>query len=176
MMNFCNLCAGALRTEVPAGDNMERRVCSQCGHVHYINPKVIVGTIPIWQDRVLLCRRNIEPRLGLWTIPAGFLEMGESMAEGALRETIEESRAAVKIRQLHGTYDITRIGQIYVIYLADMLSDHCEPTPESSEVKLFERDQIPWDQLAFKVVNHALRQFFETQRPANGDPFNWEPD
>ena len=155
---------------------MERRVCSSCSQVHYLNPRVIVGTLPIWEGKVLLCRRNIEPRLGFWTVPAGFLEMGESMAEGAIRETIEESRAAVAVRHLHGTYDITRIGQIYVLYVADMLSDHFEPTAESSEVGLFGRDQIPWDQLAFKVVKQALLQYFDEPRPANGDPFGWTPD
>lgn len=176
MLNFCNLCAAPLTSLVPEGDNMERRVCTGCGHVHYVNPRTIVGTIPIWQGKVLLCKRNIEPRLGYWTVPAGFLEMHETMAEGAIRETIEESRAAVKIRHLHGLYDIPRIGQIYALYLADMQSDHCEPTTESSEVKLFSEAEIPWDQIAFKVVTRALRQYFGEQRPANGDPFGWNPE
>ena len=110
MINFCNLCGGELSSLIPEGDNRARHVCDKCEHIQYQNPKVIVGCIPLWQDRILLCRRNIEPRFGYWTVPAGFLELDETMAEGAKRETREESLAEVEISHLHGLYDTPHIG------------------------------------------------------------------
>ena len=161
MMNFCNRCAGALSEEVPEGDNRPRHVCQECEHIHYQNPRVIVGCIPLWEGKILLCKRNIEPKFGLWTLPAGFLELGETMAEGALRETYEESMAKVEIVEHFGMYDITRVGQIYSIYLAKMLSADFSPTPESSEVGLFDPEDIPWDELAFEVIKTTLKEFIE---------------
>lgn len=161
MMNFSNRCAGALSAEIPAGDNRVRHVCQECGQIHYQNPRVIVGCIPVWQEKILLCRRNIEPKSGLWTLPAGFLELGETMQEGAFRETYEESLAEVEISELFGLYDIPHIGQVYSIYLAKMLSDSFGETPESSEVALFAIDEIPWDEIAFEVIKTTLREYIE---------------
>lgn len=161
MMNFCNRCAGPLSSEIPEGDNRTRDVCQKCGEIHYQNPKVIVGCIPIWQGKILLCRRNIEPKFGLWTLPAGFLEVGETMEEGALRETYEESLAEVELTELFGLYDIPHIGQVYSIYLAKMTSDKFGITPESSEVQLFSPEHIPWDEIAFDVIKSALREYIE---------------
>ena len=161
MMKFCNRCAGALSEEIPEGDNRIRYVCQQCGHIYYRNPKVIVGCIPVWEEKILLCKRNIEPRLGLWTIPAGFLELGETMPEGAKRETFEESMAEVEITDHFGIYDIPHIGQIYSIYLARMLSNKFSTTPESSEVSLFHPADIPWDQIAFEVIQTTLREYLD---------------
>ena len=161
MMNFCSSCAGALISEIPTGDNRFRHVCLNCGHIHYLNPRVIVGCIAVWGGKILLCRRNIEPKFGLWTIPAGFLELGETMEEGALRETYEESLAKVEITDLFGLYDIPHIGQVYSIYSANMLTSHYGTTPESSEVALFSEEEIPWDAIAFEVITTALREYFE---------------
>jgi ADP-ribose pyrophosphatase YjhB (NUDIX family) len=161
MMNFCNRCAGALTTKIPSGDNLPRHICQECEHIHYQNPRVIVGCIPVWQDQVLLCRRNIEPKFGLWTLPAGFLELGETMEQGALRETFEESMAEVEITELFGLYDIPHIGQIYSIYSANMLSDKFSTTAESSEVALFNADEIPWDEIAFEVIKTALQEYLD---------------
>ena len=161
MMNFCNRCAGPLCYEIPEGDNRKRNVCQECGDIHYQNPKVIVGCIPVWQGKILLCRRNIEPKFGLWTLPAGFLEVGETMAEGALRETYEESLAEVELKELFGLYDIPHIGQVYSIYLARMTSEKFGITPESSEVRLFSPEDIPWDDIAFDVIKSALQEYIE---------------
>jgi ADP-ribose pyrophosphatase YjhB (NUDIX family) len=171
MINFCNLCGGELSSLIPEGDNRARHVCDKCEHIQYQNPKVIVGCIPLWQDRILLCRRNIEPRFGYWTVPAGFLELDETMAEGAKRETREESLAEVEISHLHGLYDTPHIGQVYALYLAQMKSADFGATPESSEVELFIPEDIPWDDIAFKVVKVALQQFIQQGRPSDGQPF-----
>lgn len=161
MMNFCNRCGGALREEIPTGDNRLRHVCQNCEHIHYLNPRVIVGCIPVWQEKILLCRRNIEPQSGLWTLPAGFLELGETMEQGAMRETLEESQAKVEISHMFGIYDIPHIGQVYTIYAAKMLNGHFGVTAESSEVALFSADQIPWDSIAFEVIKQVLQEFTE---------------
>ncbi len=171
MMNFCNLCGGTLSTLVPEGDNRIRHVCGQCEHIHYQNPRVIVGCIPIWQNKILLCKRNIEPRLGYWTVPAGFLELEETMAEGAQRETYEESLARVNITYLHGLYDIPHIGQVYSLYMAEMENAEFGITPESSEVALFDAADIPWEDIAFKVVKLALEQYLQEGRRKDGQPF-----
>jgi ADP-ribose pyrophosphatase YjhB (NUDIX family) len=159
MMKFCNRCAGELTTKIPSGDNLPRHVCQTCEHIHYQNPRVIVGCIPVWQEKILLCRRNIEPKFGLWTLPAGFLELGETMEQGALRETYEESRAEVAISHHFGIYDIPHVGQIYSIYAAKMLTDKFSTTPESSEVALFSKNEIPWNEIAFEVIRTTLREY-----------------
>lgn len=169
-MNFCNLCSGAVEQKIPDGDNRLRYVCKDCGNIHYQNPRVIVGCIPIWQEKILLCRRNIEPQFGLWTVPAGFLELDETMAEGAERETYEEALAEVEISHLHGLYDIPHIGQIYALYIAHMTKADFGITSESSEVALFDVSEIPWDQIAFKIVGKALKQYIELESRKNNQP------
>ncbi|MBL6957357.1 MAG: NUDIX hydrolase [Rhodospirillales bacterium] len=144
---------------VPDGDNRTRLVCPDCGYIEYDNPKVIVGTICEWGDKILLCRRAIEPRLGYWTIPAGFMELGETTMEGAARETLEEAGAKVEVSDLVGIYDIARISHVYVIFRARMLTDDFSPGEESQEVALFGLDEIPWPELAFPSITWALERY-----------------
>ncbi len=150
--------AGAgFERRVPPGDDHERLVCRDCGFVHYENPKVVVGAVVSRDDRILLCRRAIEPRKGLWTLPAGYLELGESADEGARREAWEEARAEIEIDQLLGVYAIRRISQIQLIYRARLVSDQVAAGPESEAVDLFAWEEIPWDAIAFPSVHWALR-------------------
>ena len=160
----CRRCGAAVEYRVPAADNRERAVCTGCGDIHYQNPLNVVGTVPVWDDQVLLCRRNIEPRYGMWTLPAGFLELGESAAEGALRETVEESGAHVELLGLFAVLDVVRVGQLHLFYRARMLDMHLDPGPESIEARLFREDEVPWDQIAFRTVRHTLEQFFADRR------------
>ncbi len=150
---------------VPDGDNRERLVCPDCGYVVYENPKPIVGAVCVWEDKILLCRRAIPPRLGYWTIPAGFMEMGESTGDGAVREVFEESKARIRIGALLGLFEIPWIGQVCVFYRAVMLSPECAPTLESSEVGLFRWDAIPWPELAFPSITWALERHAENGPP-----------
>ncbi len=163
-MKYCTECGGTLVHRIPAGDSLNRHVCSQCGHIHYLNPRVITGSIPVWQDKVLMCRRAIEPRLGYWTLPAGFLEIGETAAEGAARETMEEARARVEIGPLFCFINVTYIGQIYTFYRATLLDLSFAPGPESLEVELMREDEIPWSELAFPTIKIALEDFFADRR------------
>ena len=140
---------------VPEGDNRTRLVCPDCGYIQYDNPKVVVGAVCTWEDRILLCRRAIEPRLGYWTFPAGFLELDESTAEGAAREVWEEAQAKVELDGLIGVYDIPHISQVYVVYRAHMTTPEFAPGPESQDVALFDWGDIPWDDLAFSSIAWA---------------------
>ena len=149
---------------VPADDNRERAVCSVCGEIHYENPLNVVGTVPVWGDQVLLCRRAIEPRHGLWTLPAGFMELGESTADGALRETVEEAGAKVEMQALFSVISVVRVGQVHLFYRARMLDPSLDPGPESLEARLFREDEVPWDELAFRTVRQTLEWFFEDRR------------
>lgn len=160
-MNYCSQCGHAITLLIPNGDDRERHCCGNCGSIHYFNPRIIVGCLPVWEDRIMLCKRGIEPRLGYWTLPAGFMELGETTEQGAIRETWEESRAEVDIERLHGIYNIPHIDQVYFIYLARMRSAKFEITPESSEIELFRIKDIPWDSLAFRVMNKALEHYIE---------------
>jgi ADP-ribose pyrophosphatase YjhB (NUDIX family) len=151
---------------VPAGDNRSRLVCPDCGYIEYTNPKIVVGAVCTWEDRVLLCRRAIAPSKGLWTIPAGFMETGETTAEGAAREVWEEARARVRIEGLVGLYEIPHIAQVNIIYRAPMLSGDCAAGEESLAVDLFRWDDIPWAELAFPSVRWSLEQFRRAAAPA----------
>ncbi len=164
-MNYCNDCGATTHQTIPDGDNRQRHVCSGCETIHYQNPKVIAGVLPTWGDQVLLCRRDIEPRRGYWTMPAGFLENGESSLEGAVRECYEESLATVEACQLLGVFDIPYIDQVYILYRGQLSAAEFAPTAESSEVALFDRTAIPWGELAFPVVEMALDLHFADQRP-----------
>jgi len=145
---------------VPNGDDIERAICDRCGFVDYENPRIVVGSVATWENRVLLCKRAIEPRSGYWTLPAGYLERNESPEDGALREAWEEARARLEIDQLLGTYAITRISQVQLIYRARLVDPNVEAGPESREVGLFSWDEIPpLDQIAFPSVNWALEDF-----------------
>lgn len=160
-MKFCSHCGSSqLDFRVPEGDTLKRYVCATCATIHYQNPKVVVGCLPVWEDRVLLCKRAIEPRLGLWTLPAGFLENGETLLAGALRETDEEAGARVEIGALYTLISLPHISQVYVMFRARLLDLDFAPGPESLEVRLFEEKDILWDQLAFRTIARTLRNYF----------------
>jgi ADP-ribose pyrophosphatase YjhB (NUDIX family) len=160
-MKFCTQCGDEVHLKTPEDDNRERHVCKTCGEIHYFNPKNVVGTIPLWEDKILLCRRAIEPRKNYWTLPAGFLELHETTAEGAVRETLEETGANVQVKGLFTILNVPHIGQIHWFYVALMNSPEFSPfTSESTEVALFTEAEIPWDDLAFLTVKTCLRQFF----------------
>lgn len=163
-IKHCRVCGTATAYAVPADDNRPRAVCGSCGEIHYENPLNVVGTVPVWGDRVLLCRRNIEPRHGFWTLPAGFMELGESTAEGALRETVEEAGAEVELEGLFTLLNVVRVGQVHLYYRARMLSTRLDPGPETIEARLFSEDEVPWDALAFRTVRRTLEHFFEDRR------------
>jgi ADP-ribose pyrophosphatase YjhB (NUDIX family) len=153
---FCPACAAPLVLRVPPGDERERHVCDGCGRVHYVNPRLITGAVVTWQDQLLLCRRAIEPRTGYWTFPAGFLELHETLEEGARREAWEEARARIEVVDLLGVYDLPHIGQVQTFFRARLLDPQVAAGTESLEVALFAWDHVPWADLAFPTVRRAL--------------------
>ena len=162
---YCQQCGSAkMEMRVPHDDDRERHVCSDCGHIHYLNPKVVVGTIPVWDEKVLLCKRGIEPRYGLWTLPAGFMEEGETLEEGAVRETLEEAKAAVTIEQMYVTLSLPEISQVYVLFRARLAVPDFGAGVESLDVKLFDEADIPWDQLAFRTIDTTLKHYFADRK------------
>jgi len=163
-MKFCSNCANPVSQQIPKGDNRLRYICTHCSTIHYQNPLVIVGILPEYNDKILLCKRAIEPQLGRWTLPAGFLENDESTLEGALRECFEEAKAKVIDATLYALYDIPYINQVYVFYRAQLATNDFGPSPESSEVALFNEEDIPWNQLAFPVVGAVLKRFLVDRR------------
>ena len=163
-MKFCSECGQPIRIEVPEGDNRPRHVCAHCHTIHYQNPKIVTGTLPVWQDQVLLCRRAIEPRYGSWTLPAGFMENGETMDAAAERESREEANANLDISQLYTVISLPHINQVYVMYLATLRDCDFHPGSESLEVKLFTQQEIPWQELAFRTIHFTLERYFEDQQ------------
>lgn len=164
-MNYCSNCgSSAIGLKVPAGDNRPRYVCGDCAEIYYHNPKVVVGCLPRWGDSLLLCRRAIEPRYGLWTLPAGYMENQETAAEGAAREAREEALAQLEVGMLFTQFSIPHIDQIYVLFLADLRSLDFGAGEESLETRLFREDEIPWDELAFPVMRKTLELYFEDRR------------
>jgi ADP-ribose pyrophosphatase YjhB (NUDIX family) len=167
-MNFCSECGHAVALSIPEGDNRPRHVCTQCGTIHYQNPKMVIGSIPVWdpalaQDgtlQVLLCRRAIEPRYGYWTLPAGFMENGETTSEAAVRETEEEAGANIEIGKLFTLLNVAHVHQVHMFYLARLLDLDFAPGEESLEVQLFSERDIPWDELAFPTIRTTLELFF----------------
>lgn len=159
-MNFCSACGGPVTLRIPPGDNRERFVCERCGAIHYLNPKIVAGCLPVHDDAVLLCRRGIEPRKGLWTLPAGFLELGETTLEGALRETWEEARAKVESHGLYTVFNLPHISQVYLFYRARLADDDFAAGDETTDVRLFQEQDIPWAELAFPVITNTLRHYF----------------
>jgi ADP-ribose pyrophosphatase YjhB (NUDIX family) len=164
LIKHCRACGTPVAYVVPADDNRERAVCPACATIHYENPLNVVGTVPTWGEQVLLCKRAIEPRYGLWTLPAGFLELGETTAEGALRETDEEAGAQIELGSLFTLLNVVRVGQLHLFYLAAMNSPALNPGSETLEARLFREDEIPWDEIAFRTVRETLRYFFEDRR------------
>lgn len=149
---------------MPDGDTHSRHVCSQCQTVHYSNPKVVVGCLPRWNHQVLMCKRAIEPRYGLWTLPAGFLENNETTIEGAVRETWEEAGARVHVAGLYTLFNLPHVNQVYVMFLADLKTPEFGPGTESLDVKLYDEADIPWAEIAFPVVEQTLKLFFDDRR------------
>jgi len=168
----CPICGGQIEYRVPADDNRERATCTVCGTIQYENPLNVVGTLPVWGDQVLLCKRAIEPRLGKWTLPAGFMELGETLAEGAARETVEEAGASIELQHLYCVMNVVRVGQVHVFYRAKLLSPEFDPGPETLEARLFHEHEIPWDEIAFHTIREALQRFFEDRRSGNGYPLH----
>jgi ADP-ribose pyrophosphatase YjhB (NUDIX family) len=166
-MRFCSHCGAPVTLRVPPGDSLPRHVCDACHAVHYQNPRLIVGCIPEWEDRILLCRRGIEPRHGLWTVPAGFMENGETTFQGAIRETLEEATARVEIGPLYALYNIPHINQVYMLFRARLLDADVRPGAETLEVALLKEDEIPWDRIAFASVRNTLTHYYNDRR--NGE-------
>lgn len=163
-MKYCSDCGKLVELRIPEGDTLSRYVCSACHVIHYQNPKIVVGCIPEWEDRILLCRRAIEPRRGLWTLPAGFMENAETLAQGAERETLEEANAHVEMGELYSIYDVPYINQVHVLFRARLLDLDFKPGIESLDVQLFNEVEIPWDTLAFRVIREPLNRYFEERR------------
>jgi ADP-ribose pyrophosphatase YjhB (NUDIX family) len=163
-MNFCSHCGGAIKARIPEGDNRLRYVCDQCGLIHYQNPHIIAGCLAIHNEQVLLCRRAIEPRYGLWTLPAGFMENGETTQEAAARETQEEALAEVDIDALYTLTSIPQLNQVQLIYRASLSEPKFGSGEESLEVALFKEEEIPWDNLAFSTIRNALSFYFKDRQ------------
>lgn len=163
---------GPIHRKIPAGDDRERLVCEDCGYVHYVNPKVVVGVVATFGERILMCRRAIEPRRGFWTIPAGYMEEGESTQAGAAREAWEEARAELRIDRLLAVYSVPRISQVQVMYRALLDHDRVEAGPESLEVALFTWNEIPWEELAFPTVQWALQHHREVEGQTDFSAFS----
>ena len=168
-IKHCRACGTVVEYRIPSDDNRERAVCGDCGTVHYENPLNVVGTVPYLGDRVLLCKRNIEPRWGKWTLPAGFMELGETTAEGAARETHEEAGAQIEMEGLFSVLSVPRVGQVHLFYRARLLSDVFDPGFETLEARLFRQDEIPWEEIAFRTVRAALEHYFEDRRRGSFD-------
>ena len=166
----CRNCGTLLVYRVPDdGDTKERGVCPACGTIHYENPLNVVGTVPYLGDRVLLCKRNIEPRWGKWTLPAGFMELGETTAQGAARETDEEAGAEYELGNLFSVLSVVRVGQVHLFYLARLLSERFDPGHETIEARLFTEHEIPWEEIAFRTVRETLLRYFEDRRKGRFD-------
>lgn len=164
-IKHCRNCGHAVVYRLPDdGDTKERAVCPICNTVHYENPLNVVGTIPVWGDKVLLCKRNIEPRFGKWTLPAGFMELHETVAEGAARETREEAGAQFELGAFFSLVNVPKVGQVHLFYRAQLLSDQFDPGFETIEARLFAEDEIPWDEMAFRTVSETLKRYFADRR------------
>ncbi|HEX5126474.1 MAG TPA: NUDIX hydrolase [Rhodocyclaceae bacterium] len=159
-MNFCSKCSARVSLQIPAGDNLPRFVCENCGEIHYQNPKVVVGALATWEDRILLCKRAIEPRRGMWTLPAGFMENAETTGQAALRETLEEASARIELIDAYTLVNVPHISQVHIFYRAKLLDADFAAGVESLEVGLFGENEIPWQDIAFRSVILTLKHFF----------------
>ena len=164
-IKHCRNCGATVVYRVPDdGDTRERAVCPQCHTIHYQNPLNVVGTVPHLGSKVLLCKRNIEPRRGKWTLPAGFMELNETIAEGAARETVEEAGAQFEMEALYTVLNVARVGQVHLFYTARLLHGEFDPGHETMEARLFEESEIPWDEIAFRTVKETLLRYFDDRR------------
>ncbi|MCV6611650.1 MAG: NUDIX hydrolase [Amphritea sp.] len=163
-MNYCSQCGASVRFEIPAGDNRPRHICTACDFIHYQNPKIVAGCLPVYEDKVLLCKRAIEPRNGYWTLPAGFMENGESTRDAAMRETREEANARVSNLELYTVTSLVPVSQVQMIYKADLDDLNFSAGDETTDVGLFSEDEIPWDDLAFQTIRNALKFYFADRK------------
>ncbi len=163
-MKYCSNCSATVELLIPEGDSLPRYVCTTCNIIHYQNPKMVVGCIPEWEDKILLCRRAIEPRRGWWTLPAGFMENNETLEQAAARETLEEANARVEIGDLYAVYSLPHISQVYVLFRARLLDLDFKPGIESLEVKLLAENEVPWEEMAFRVIHDPLKQYFKERK------------
>jgi ADP-ribose pyrophosphatase YjhB (NUDIX family) len=163
-MRFCSNCGAPVVRKIPPGDVLPRYVCDACQTIHYQNPRMVVGCIAEWEDRVLLCKRGIEPRYGLWTVPAGFMENGETTYQGAERETLEEANARIDIGPLYALYNIPHINQVYMLFRARLLDLSFHAGAETLDVRLFSEAEIPWDEIAFATVRNTLTHYYSDRR------------
>jgi ADP-ribose pyrophosphatase YjhB (NUDIX family) len=164
---YCSACGQPVTRAVPAGDNRLRSVCAACGTIHYVNPKLVVGSVPEYEGMLLLCRRAIEPRKGYWTVPAGFMELGETLREAALRETWEEALARVELGALFSVVDVVHAGQVHVFFRARLTRPEFGAGAETLETRLFRPEDIPWPDLAFPSIRIALEQYLDNDRSGN---------
>ncbi|MCG8317350.1 MAG: NUDIX hydrolase [Pseudomonadales bacterium] len=172
-MKYCSQCGHSVSLKIPDGDQRERHVCDNCGFIHYLNPRIIAGTLPIYQDKVLLCRRAIEPRKGYWTLPAGFMENGETTQEAALRETWEEAEAKLDLHGLYTLFNLPHINQVYIFFRGEVVKGEFGVGEESLECQFFSETEIPWDNLAFPTIYKTLKHFFQ-DRANNSFPVRME--
>lgn len=163
-MKFCSTCGQPVELRIPPGDNRPRAICTACGTVHYQNPLIVAGCVPEWQGRILLCRRAIEPRRGYWTVPAGFMENGETLQAAAARESLEEAEARVEIGSLLAISHVLHADQVHISFRARLLDPNVAPGTESLEVGLYDESEIPWDDIAFPSIAFALRCYLEDRR------------
>ena len=163
-MNFCSACGAEVEVRIPDGDDRDRYVCVSCECIHYVNPRVIVGCLAVHEDRILLCKRAIEPRYGLWTLPAGFMENGETTRQGAARETWEEAQGRVSDLELYRVFDVPYISQVYMFYRCRLVDGDYGVGPESLETALYDEGDIPWDEIAFPVVRETLADFLRDRQ------------
>lgn len=163
-IKFCSHCGEKVEQRIPSGETLVRAVCPSCRAIHYQNPKIVAGCIAEWENRILLCRRAIEPRLGFWTFPAGFMELGESLEEAAARETLEEAKADVEITSIFALYTLRQVNQVYVVFRGHLRTLAFGVGDESSEVELLSLDDIPWEQLAFPVIREILTRYAEDRQ------------
>lgn len=168
-INFCPACGAPVSLRIPPGDRLPRHVCDSCGAIHYLNPRLVVGALPVWQDRILLCRRAIEPRHGKWTLPAGFMENGETIAEAAIRETAEEANARISLGEMFTLISVPHINQVHVVFRAELLDLDFSAGEETLELRLFREDEIPWDEIAFRTIAMTLRHFWSDRRSGQFD-------
>ena len=178
-MKFCSHCGQTVTERIPAGDSRPRHICDHCQHIHYQNPRIVAGCLVTEQRYVLLCRRAIEPRHGFWTLPAGFMENGETTEQAALRETWEEARARVADQQLYMLFNLPHINQVYMFFRGQLAAPDFAPGDESLEVRLFSETEIPWDQLAFPTIGRTLKQYYldyaQQQFPVRMADITWPP-
>lgn len=171
-MQFCSQCGRPVSLQVPEGDNIPRYCCDSCGVIHYQNPRLVVGCVPEWEDRILICRRAIEPRLGYWTLPAGFMENGESTADAAARETLEEACADVEILEPVSMIDVPHIHQVHLLFRGRMRSGSHASGAESLDTRLVRPDEIPWQELAFPTIHFTLERYLADRERGQGFGFH----